>query len=122
MTSNEEKAYLTSPEIDMSPLHIHPFQSDLHPVSDLEGPVRPFPHQAVTFLVILVVIVMKAGHPNEALDIDIHKFHKETKAHHPADHPFENVADLLFHESNPVPVHNLPFGLHGHPLPLREVV
>src|SRR4030042_3869831 len=53
------------PEVEVSSFHVHPFQPDTHFISDPEGLVRPLPHQAVAFLVVLVVIIVKAGHPNE---------------------------------------------------------
>jgi len=92
----------------MSSLHVHPFQSYPYSISNPEGLVRPLSDQTVALFVIVIIIIVRAGHSNKTLNKDIRELHEEAEGSYITDHPFENIADPLLHKSDPVSGHDLP--------------
>lgn len=55
--------FFDQPKIDVPSLHIHPIQPHPDFIADSERLVSPLTHKTVFFFMILVIIVVKAGHP-----------------------------------------------------------
>src|SRR4030043_2220934 len=96
--------------LDIHPIHPHP---DLIPYS--ERLVSSLTDQAILFLMILIVIVVKARHPNQPFHKNFFQLYEETKSGDATDDSFKFLAGLILHKTNLVSVQNLSFGFHGHP-------
>src|SRR4030042_2632446 len=109
-------------KIDLPPFHIYADQLDSHPVADSKHLMSPLPHEAVAFLFKMIVIVTQARHSHQPFDEDVLQFHEKTKGGDACDHPIKDITHFLLHTPNTVSIHDLPLRLHGHPLPMREMV
>jgi len=64
----------------MPSLHIHPIHPHPDFIPDFEGFVSPLPHETVFLLMILIIVVVQAGHPHQTFYENILQFYEKAKS------------------------------------------
>src|SRR5207244_4155216 len=103
-------------EVDRAALDRYARHPHRHAVADAVGaPCPPAAEQVLGFDV-LVVIAAEGGHVDQSLDEHVAQLDEEPEGCHAAHESFVDTADLVLHELDLLELHDLPLGLHRHPL------
>ena len=112
---------LGEPEVDLAPLHVD--LDDLHarPVAEPVHPPGVLSAQDVRTLDEPVVVVGHRRDVDHALDEVLDQLDEQAERRHAGDVAVELVADLVGHEADLLPLHQLALGVVGAPLALGRV-